>query len=283
MHFAVRTVLLLAPKQRLDPVAIRADTALTMLDDLVARSELVAVLILVLGAIAARVASVAAGAFLGFLDRRTSRIATTDKSLVSPRLIKISRAIVFWLVIVLAISYALRVLGVGGLSAMLSAVIDFVPQLLVGLTIIVIGHIVGLVASHVVANMSDDITITSLGPRLVRGAIVVIAIVMGLQHINVDISFVTQLMLIAIAILGGGLMLAFAIGARQHVANLLARRELSRLAVGERIRVDGIDGEIVDIHSTGLDISTSEGVVSIPAARLAETHVLRHAEADQGG
>ena len=251
-----------------------------MFDDLFARDELVAVLIMVLGVILARVASVAAGAVLEFLDRRASRIATTDRSVVSPQLIKISRAIIFWLMVVLAISYALRILGVGGLSTILSAVIGFVPQLLVGFTIIVTGHIVGLVASHVVANMSGDITTTSLGPRLVHGAVVVVAVVMGLQHLDVDISFVTQFILLAIAIIGGGLMLAFAIGARQHVANLLAHRELSRLAVGERIRVDEIDGEIVDIHRTGLDVATAEGVVTIPAARLAETHFLRYAEAD---
>lgn len=166
---------------------------------------------------------------------------------------------------------------------MLNSAVVFVPQLLVGFTIVVAGHIVGLLMSHVVANLSDEITATSLGPRLVYGAIVVVAVVMGLQHIDVNISFVTQLMLIVVAIAGGGLMLAFALGARQHVANLLASRELSRLAVGDRIRVDGIEGEVVDIHATGLDIATEDGVVSVPGARLAETHVLRQSEADQRG
>lgn len=251
-----------------------------MFEDLIARDELIAILILVLGAIIARLASVAAGAVLGFLDRRTARFATTDKSLISPRLISISRAIVFWLIVILAISYSLRMLGVGGLSTMLTAVIVFVPQLLVGFTIVVAGHIAGLLMSHFVANLSEDITTTSLGPRLVYGAIVIVAVVMGLQHVNVDISFITQLMLIVVAIAGGGLMLAFAIGARQHVANLLARRELSRLAVGDRIRVDSVEGEIVDLHATGLDVTTDEGVVSVPAARLAETHVLRRTEAE---
>ncbi len=254
-----------------------------MFDDLTARSELVAIAILILGVVAARLASMATGGILGFLDRRTARLATTERSVISPRLIRVTRAIVFWLILILAVSYALRVLGVGGISTMVSAVIDFIPQLLVGFTIVVAGHILGLVASHVVAELSDEITTESLGPRLLHGAIVIVAIVMGLQHINVDISFVTQLMLIVIAIAGGGLMLAFALGARQHVANLLARRELTRLSVGDRIRVDDVDGEVVDIHTTGVDVATNEGVVSVPAARLAETSVLRKAEADQSG
>ena len=57
----------------------------------------------------------------------------------------------------------------------------------------------------------------------------------------------------------------------RHVANLLARRELSRLAIGERIRVDGVEGDIVDIYNTGLDIATEDGITSIPAARARST------------
>lgn len=254
-----------------------------MLDDLTAPNELIALAILVVGVVAARLTSMAIGSALEFLDRRTARLATTDRSVISPRLIRVTRAVVFWLVVILAASYALRLLGVGGISTTLTAVIGFIPQLLVGFTIVVAGHILGLIASHIVAELSDEITTDSLGPRLLHGTILIVAIVMGLQHISVDISFVTQLMLIIVAIAGGGLMLAFALGARQHVANLLARRELTRLSVGDRIRVDNVDGEIVDIHTTGVDVATLEGIVSVPAARLAETSVLRRAEADPGG
>ena len=254
-----------------------------MLNDVIARDEVIAVAILILGVIVARLASVAVGALLGLLDRRAARLATSDKPLISPKLIRVIRAVLFWLIVVLAISYALAVLGVGGLPTMLTATMVFIPQLLVGFTIVVAGHIIGLLASHVVSNLSTEITTSSLAPRLVYGTIVVVAVVMGLQQIHVDISFVTQLLLIGFAVAGSGLMLAFALGARQHVANLLARRELSRLAVTDRIRVDGVEGEIVDIHATGVDITTENGVVSVPAARFADTNVLKLTEESRDG
>jgi hypothetical protein len=254
-----------------------------MFDDVIAQNEVIAVAILILGVIIGRLAAVAAGALLGFLDRRAARLATTEKPLISPKLIRVIRAILFWLVVVLAISYALAVLGVGSLPTRLTSVIDFIPQILVGFTIVVAGHVTGLLASHVVSNLGSEITPSSLAPRLVYGTIVVVAVVMGLQHIHVDISFVTQLLLIAFAVAGAGLMLAFALGARQHVANLLARRELSRLTVADRIRVDGVEGDIVNIHSTGVDIVTAEGVVSVPAARFADTNVMKLTQADGDG
>ena len=252
-----------------------------MLNDIMARDEVVAIAILVLGVIVARLASMAAGALLEFLDRRASRFATTEKSLISHNLIRVSRAVLFWLIVVLAISYALVVLGVGGLSTMFATVMVFVPQILVGFTIVVAGHIIGLLSSHVVSNLSSDISESSLAPRVVYGTIVVVAVVMGLQHVGVDISFVTRLLLVGFAAAGGGLMLAFALGARQHVANLLARRELSRLAAGDRVRVDAVEGEIVEIHATGVDVGTDEGVVSVPAARFAEANVLKYTDEAQ--
>ena len=245
-----------------------------MIDELLARVELIAIAILVLGVVAARLAAMAAGALLGFIDRRTARLATTDQSVISPELVRVTRAIVFWLILILAVSYALRVLGVEGVSSILAAVIEFIPQLLVGFAIVIAGHVLGLAASQLVAELDEDLSVDSLGPRLLHGTIFVIALVMGLKHINVDISFITQLVLITVTVIGGGLMLAFALGARRHVANLLARRELSYLSVGDRVRIDDIEGEVVAVRVSRVEIATDEGIASIPASRLAETSVV---------
>ena len=254
-----------------------------MLNDVIARDELIAIAILIAGVIVARLASIGAGALLDFLDRRAARLATTEKPLISPKLIRVIRAVLFWMIVVLAISYALAVMGVGSLPAMLTGTMSLIPQALVGFTIVVAGHVLGLLASHVVSNLGSEISTSSFAPRLVYGMIVVVAVVMGLQHVNIDISFVTQLLLIAFAVAGAGLMLAFALGARQHVANLLARRELARLAVTDRIRVDGVEGEIVNIHATTVDVVTEEGIMSVPAARFADSKVLKLAQADGDG
>lgn len=245
-----------------------------MIDDVIARDEVIAVVILIVGVIVARLASVAAGALLGFLDRRAARLTTSEKPLMPPKLVRIIRSVIFWLIIVLAISYALAVLGFGDLPTLLTSVMNFVPQALVAFAIVVAGHVIGLLASHVVSNSSIGVSSGSLMPRLVYSIILIVAVVMGLQHINVDISFVTRLLLIGFAVAGSGLMLAFGLGARPHVENLLARRELSRLSVSQKIRIDGIEGEIVDIHSTGVDIATAEGIVHVPAARFAQTNFL---------
>lgn len=238
--------------------------------------ELTAIVLLVAGFIVARVASYGVGYGLGVLDRRVARITTSDASILSPRLISLTRAFVFWLVLVLAVALAARVLGVGrGMSTLNTMFIMFIPNVLIAFAIVVAGHLAGLLASGLVTQFNDKVAVDSIGPRLLHATIVAVAFVMALQNIGVDITFITRLLLILVAVSGGGLMLAFALGARQHVANLLAYRELSSLAVGERIRVDNIEGTIVEITSIAVEVTTKEGIASIPAARFAVSGVVR--------
>lgn len=246
--------------------------------DFATRTELIALAILIVGFVVARLAAAAIGSIFGAIDRRTARMTTTDMSLMSPRLIRYSRAFVFWFVLLLSVALSLQVLGVGGIGSSVDAVIRFTPKMLVAFAIVVAGYLLGLMCRHLLPRLSAGLSADSLVPKLAHGTIVAIAIVMGLQHIDVNITFVTRLILILAATVSGGLMLAFALGARQHVANLLARRELARLTIGERIRVGDVEGHIADIYSTGVDIETEDGVASVPAARLAEAGLLRRSE-----
>ena len=238
-------------------------------------SELIAIGLVVLALIGGRLASVALGRVLEALDRRVARVSTTDSSVFSPRIIKTARTIVFWLVLVFGIVLALRVQGTGALSGLFIATSGFIPKVLVSFAIVAAGHLLGLLASKLLTELNRDIPADSIGPRLLYGTVLGIAVVMGLQNMAVNISFVTRLLLILVAVGAGGLMLAFALGARQQVENLLARREVARFAVGERVSVDGEEGVIVEIHGTGVDLATDRGVMTVPAARFADSKVLR--------
>lgn len=238
--------------------------------------------VLIAGFILARLASYTIGYLLDAVDRRTAQIATSERNVVTPALIRFSRAFVFWLVLAFAILLSLRILGAGNVSTLLGQLIEFIPQVLVAFAIIVSGHLLGLIARQLLVRVVPGLSADSLAPRFAYAVIVTVAVVMGLQHLDVDISFVTQLMLIMFAIVGGGLMLAFALGARQHVANLLARREMGRLAIGDRVVIEGIEGSIVEIHSTAVDIATADGIATVPAARFAEATVVRKPESPGG-
>lgn len=237
--------------------------------------ELAALLVLILGALLARLARSGIAHALEAFVSRTARYTTTESELVSPAFISLAKGFTFWVILLASIGLALNLLGIDGLSAGLGAVFRFFPNLIIGLAIIGAGYLVGLLLREVVARLDENPDPNSLPPRLVHGAVVLVAVVMGLQHMAVDITFVARLLLVVVTILLGGMALAFALGARQHAANLIAQADMLRFSIGETIRIAGQEGTIVSIHRTGLDLATSEGVVAIPASCFSSEVVVR--------
>ena len=246
--------------------------------------ELTAIAVLIIGFVVARLASAGVGRLMAALDQHLARNSTTDTGAITPRVIRVSRAIVFWAILIFSVMLALRFLDSTGASIGFDLIIiTFLPQALVAFAIIVAGHLLGLLASSVLAGVYEEQDEEAVGPRILYGVVFAIAIVVALQHIGINITFVTRLILVLVAIVGGGLMLAFALGAQRHVANLLAHRELGRLAIGEKIRVGNVEGTIVEIHATSVDVATDDGIASIPASQIAEIGVLKRREDEGNG
>ncbi len=244
--------------------------------------ELTAVAILVVGVGAAAILRALVQQGLEALDRQLARAATTSEGVVTPALIRVAKGVTFWAVTLVAVTLALRLFGDNDLSLGLNAAVAFVPRLLAGLVIIGAGHLLALLARGLVVRLADDLHDHSPVPRLVYWSIMLIAIVMGLQQMQIDITFATQLILVLVGVVGAGLMLAFALGSRAQVANIMAQSSVRRFSVGERIRIDEVEGTIVEIHTTGVELSTGTGTASIPAARFAEGLVLRLAPTGSG-
>jgi len=63
----------------------------------------------------------------------------------------------------------------------------------------------------------------------------------------------------------GGVTIAVSLGARGYVANLIGAHYLRQaFQVGQRVRVGGFDGRILDVTATSLVLETAEGRVALP-------------------
>ncbi|NBB93927.1 MAG: mechanosensitive ion channel [Gammaproteobacteria bacterium] len=254
-----------------------------MLRDLIqAYPELAAVTVVILGIALGKLAAVMTRRLLSITDRVAARYGGREGKGVSPVFQRGLPVFAFVLVLSLSIIVAVRLLDIDQVSGWLDAVLAYVPRFIVGLLIIAAGTVLGTVARHVCARLMARGDANSLLPRLAQFGVVLVGFVTGLQQIGIDISFITQLSLIVLASLLGGLSLAFALGARQYVANLMGQSELARYATGVRLRIDDDEGEVVEIHRTGLTLATREGLVSIPAARLTSGRVVQLTEKPDG-
>ncbi|MEX0965387.1 MAG: mechanosensitive ion channel domain-containing protein [Pseudohongiellaceae bacterium] len=241
--------------------------------------EAAAVLVLVIGFFVAKFAQRQAGRLLAVLDRLVSRYSTNETSIVSPDIARIGQSAAYWFIVLLTVLIALRILGAGQLSAWLDDTLQFVPRIIVGIVIIGIGHILGVIARFVLSHLSDKLDPESPSLRIIHGLIVIIAIVLGLQQMLIDITFITQLLLIVLFVVSGGLSLSFALGAKYYVANVIAQSETDRINIGDRIRVDDVEGEVVEKTATSVRVDSKDGVVSIPCLRFIQTTVTQLHEA----
>jgi hypothetical protein len=255
-----------------------------MVNELIsAYPELAAVIVLVLGFVLGKLAEAAVRQILVLADRLVARYGTRQQNLFSPLFQRAFGLLTYGTVLVMAVIVAIRLLDIDQLSLWLDSALAYAPRFIVGLFIIGIGNVVGALLRNLTASVLTNGDPNELGPRMVQVAVVTVAVITGLQQLGIDISFVTQLALILLGAMLGGLSLAFALGARQYVANLMAQPELARYATGERLRIDDDEGVIVEIHRTGLTLATDHGLVNIPGARLASGRVVRVVSDPVGG
>ncbi|HSG90640.1 MAG TPA: hypothetical protein VLA56_15600 [Pseudomonadales bacterium] len=239
--------------------------------------EIAAILLIVAGLVLARIARFLTVRALTLLNRSSARLSGRG-DLLSDRVIRILGGLGFWTVIAIGVLLALRTLGTGRVFTWIDIPLAYLPRFFVGAVIIGAGYVIGVLVANLVARMQGAGPRTSVMPRVVQAAIVLMGAMTGLQHMGLNVSFVAELLILVVGVCLAGLSLAFALGARQYVANLVARSAVARFAPGDRIRIDhqdGIEGTIVEIHRTGVDLTTAEGVVTVPAWLFNECAVLR--------
>ena len=229
---------------------------------LIRNPELIALAVLVVGV------AIALG-IRGALSRLSGRAA--PGSALAGTVLAIT-PFVFWTVVLAAIVLALNFLGTGQASGLVEEALRFLPRLFVAVLVACAGHVIG-VALRETLNRRGWVSI--LPPRGAYWLAAGPALIVAVQQLGVEVSFVADLALVALTVALGALGLAFALGARQFVANLIARRELDNYPEGTRLRIDGIEGIVVEVHRTGLVLSTPEGLAAIPAARFADAVVVR--------
>ena len=181
--------------------------------------------------------------------------------------------VAFWLVILFFLTSATHLMGLTMFTGWLDQVIGHLPNILSGVLIIVAGIVVG--------NLARDATLTAAQamPRrqralLARGAqtfAMVTMIVIGVDQIGINIAVLLTVISIVIGTLLGGVAIAFGLGSKNLVSNLIGARYLNKdYRVGETIRIGDTEGTIIELSPVAVILETSEGRMTIPAKTFSE-------------
>ncbi len=246
-----------------------------MIDGLVTRfPELTAIALIVVGFVLAAMFSWLTGKILGWLTSTLDNLIPSTSIVASNNTRILLQRIVYYLTIAMFVLMALQLLGFEGLADFLDPAIGWIPGLLSGAAIILIGYLLGDFVHQILLN-SFWSGGSPLVPRLAQVTIVIIATLTGLSQMAIDVSLIGQLLIGFLLVTLGGLSLAFAIGSSSYVANLLARRSFNDFAVGDRIRMKELEGSILEFTPTSVLVRTDQGVAVIPAREFSESIVIR--------
>lgn len=179
--------------------------------------------------------------------------------------------IVFWLMMLLAIAVATDVLGLPIMGTLGGGIARYVPGILAAVLIGIIGMVLGNIARTTVSTAiaSAGLPYGDLPGRVAQTVILLITAVVAIDQVGINSTFIVVLIAIFLATTLGGLALAFGLGARGTVSNLLAAHYLlHNYQVGQRIRIGSIEGRIVEINNVCVMLETPEGRALVPASEF---------------
>ncbi len=214
------------------------------------------------------------------LNRQLGRVLRAERAeriRLSPALLRLLSNLVFWVVLLGFVMAGARVADFRLLTDWLDRIVDWLPQLLLGIVIIVTGYLIASIVRDLVYDALDSAGVAQrvLIGKLAQTATFLAALVIGIDQVGVDVTFVTTMIAVVLGVVLAGFSLAFGLGARHLVANLLAAGSLrSHLVVGQRARIGDVEGEVTEFTPTGVFIASTDGRVHVPASRFHEAPVV---------
>ena len=177
--------------------------------------------------------------------------------------------VVFWLVLLIALTVAARVAGLASVIGWLDRVTAHLPNLIAGAAVIVVGYFLGFYVREQLAPAAAAATSPQqlLLARLAQAGVLTVAFIVGLDQVGIDVAVLVGVAVAAVAALAAGLAVAFALGARAHVGNLIgARVARQQLSEGLRVRIGDTEGEVLEVTATQIALNTDAGKALLPAS-----------------
>jgi hypothetical protein len=226
-----------------------------------------ALALLLIGWLLARLLRLASVRGAGLLDALIARTTGATRWRIGARSAAVLGTVVYWVVLLFFVTAATQTLGLQTFTDWLARLLDHLPTLAAGLLIVGAGYVLsGFVAELVMA------TATALAPpqrlalaRVAQAATLVVAMLVGADQIGLKVTWIAILAAVLVATVMGGVTISVSLGARGYVANLIGAHYLRQaVRLGQRVRVAGHEGRIVDVTATSLVLETGDGRVVLP-------------------
>ena len=226
--------------------------------------------ILLIGWLVARLLGRLTRRLLESLDSLFSRLARSDSG-KSERLkrsyVLVVEKAVFWVTVVFVVTMSANVMGWTLFSRWMDSIVAYLPGLLTGVLIIMAGFLLGNLTRTAVstASLRAGMQQSAIMARCAQIMVVFSTVIIGVEQIGLNVNFLSSLIVVIAGTLFAGASLAFSLGSRSLVANLLGTQNARKQCrPGETLRLGDVSGELVEITQQAIVLDTGSGRAIIP-------------------
>jgi hypothetical protein len=131
--------------------------------------------------------------------------------------------LIFWLVMLIVILLASTALGLESINEMFGMMLALIPTLIAGIVIVILGIIVGEFVRGVIVASAGSVSGVPTVAKMAKGAVIVIALFMALQHVGVAEEIVTAAFTLILGAAALAVGLAFGLGNRELAGEITRR------------------------------------------------------------
>jgi small-conductance mechanosensitive channel len=236
---------------------------------------LLALLVLVIGYLLGRLIRFLIIRLVKYFNKMVSKWFTISLSLINlERTARFVGGLVFWVIILSALILVSDILGLTLVTDWMESILQYSPNLFASIFIVLIAMFIGRILAETITSVSKRMGLNygkTLG-KIARYLILITAIIIAIDQVGIEVSFLINLIDIVLAALLFGAALAFGLGAKTVVSNILATFYIRKMyRVGDSIKIGNIQGKIIRIDTTAVLIDAEMGQVMVPAKQFNES------------
>ena len=185
--------------------------------------------------------------------------------------------ITFWITLIYIFSAAADQLGLNTLSSWILGLLGYLPRVVISIFILMLGYLVSEGVRKFIVTLADSSGYQHGLPLgyLATGLILAFTLLLGLAQLGLDVTVFANIITLAAAALFGGIALAYGIGASDSVRNVMASHYVRKTyRPGQRVRILGIEGEVLELTPVDVIVATGDGEARIPAHQFLDNVAL---------
>ena len=185
--------------------------------------------------------------------------------------------VVYWFVLLIFLVSAAESLGLERVSATLDMLALYVPKVFGAALILLAGVLLAQVLSGLVRGAAEGVGLDYANglARMAQGLVIIISISVAIGQLEVKTELLNYVIAIVLITVGLAVALAFGLGSRELVTQILAGIYVPELYdVGQQVRLDDAQGVIEEIGTVKTLLLTDDGeLVSVANKVLLEQRV----------